>query len=263
MKGHGIMVKNLPEKISFELVIPQYEKLLMLKKALTLDESEEVNEKILLERAREHNEREIYLVGYLVDVVMKAPKELQQQFDLLISCYDNPKEYAKVYRQTEKMFKTNPKFRRYEGKICAHLDLFAPFNCTIVNLTLYGLCPELISTTVQLAPRNVVMNLHILQKWLSEQRKISLSQLTIIEQKVVLYLANGYIPENILDEDDGIIDGVEVKRLKSVLYEMLPARCNVQSVCQVMAVMYMSNPDLSDICKAMQMLEEFDENEEF
>lgn len=258
-----IMVRNLPEKISYELVLPQYEKLLMLKKALTLDESEEVSEKILLERAREHNEREIYLIGYLVDMVTKAPKELQEQFDLLISCYDNPKEYAKIYRQTENMFRTNPKFRRYEAQICAHLDLFAPFNCTIANLTIYGICPEHISTTVQLQPRNIVMNLHILQKWLSEQRKVTLSQMSIIEQKVVLYLANGYTPKDILDEDDGIIEGEEVEKLKSVLYEMLPARCNVQSVCQVMAVMYMSNPDLSDICKAMQMLENFEENEEF
>lgn len=258
-----IMVKNLPEKISYEIVLPQYEKLLMLKKALTLDESEEVSEKILLERAREHNEREIYLVGYLVDMVMKAPKDLQEQFNLLISCYDNPKEYAKIYRQTEKMFRTNPKFRRYEAQICAHLDLFTPFNCMIANLTIYGLCPELISTIVQLQQRNIAMNLHILQKWLSEQRKVTLSQMSIIEQKVVLYLANGYTPEDILNEDDGIIEGEEVERLKSILYEMLPARCNVQSVCQVMAVMYMSNPDLSDICKAMQMLENFEENEEF
>lgn len=132
-----IMVKNLPEKISYELVIPQYEKLLMLKKALTLDESEEVNEKILLERAREHNEREIYLVGYLVDVVIKAPKEVKQQFELLINSSDNPNEYAKIYRETENMFKTNPKFRRFSAKIFSHLDLFAPFNCMIANLTLY------------------------------------------------------------------------------------------------------------------------------
>lgn len=46
------MVKNLPEKVSFKKVMPQYEKLLMLKKALMLRESEEVNEKILLERSR-------------------------------------------------------------------------------------------------------------------------------------------------------------------------------------------------------------------
>ena len=79
------MVKNLPEKVSFEKVMPQYEKLIMLKKALMLGESEEVNEKILLERSREHNLREIYLVGYLVDVVLKAPKEVREQNYLLIS----------------------------------------------------------------------------------------------------------------------------------------------------------------------------------
>lgn len=257
------MVKNLPKKISYEHVLPRYQKLIMLKKAVTMGEDEEVNEQILLDRAREHNANEIYLVGYLVETVLKAPKELQEQFNTLISCCDNPKEYAKVYKQTEKMFRTNPKFRRYEAKICSHLDLLAPFNCKVTNLTIFGLCRELISNIVQLNPQNVMMNLHILQKWLSEQRQIVLSQMSILEQKVVLYLANGYSPANILDEDDGILEIEDFSRLKSVLYEALPARCNVQSVCQVMAIMYMSNPDLTDICKAMKMLEDFSENEEF
>ena len=257
------MVKNLPKKISYEHVLPRYQKLIMLKKAVTMGKDKEVNEQILLDRAREHNANEIYLVGYLVETVLKAPKELQEQFDTLISCCDNPKEYAKVYKQTEKMFRTNPKFRRYEAKICSHLDLLAPFNCKVTNLTIFGLCRELISNIVQLNPQNVMMNLHILQKWLSEQRQIVLSQMSILEQKVVLYLANGYSPANILDEDDGILEIEDFSRLKSVLYEALPARCNVQSVCQVMAIMYMSNPDLTDICKAMKMLEDFSENEEF
>lgn len=107
------------------------------------------------------------------------------------------------------------------------------------------------------------MNLHILQKWLSEQRTISLSQMSVIEQKMVLYHANGYSPEELLDEQEGIIEGEDLSRLKSVLYEMLPARCNVQSICQVMAVVYLSNPDLADIYKAIQMLENLHENDEF
>lgn len=73
MKGH-VMVKNLPEKVSFEKVMPQYEKLLMLKKALMLSEDEEVNEKILLERSREHNLREIYLDLVVVQDILGHSK---------------------------------------------------------------------------------------------------------------------------------------------------------------------------------------------
>ena len=51
-------------------------------------------------------------------------------------------------------------------------------------------------------------------------------------------------------------DAIEEERLKTILYELLPARCNVQSVCQVMAVMFLSNPDLVDIEKAMQLLDD-------
>ena len=256
------MVKNLPEKVSFEKVMPQYEKLLMLKRALMLGESEEVNEKILLERAREHNLREIYLVGYLVDVVLKAPKEVREQNDLLISCYDKPKEFAKAQKQSENLFKTNPKFRRYFANIFSHLDLFAPMNRDITNMTIFGLCPEIISTSVPLEPKNVILNFHILQKWLSEQRKVDFSLLSDIEKKVVLYLANGYSVEEIV-EDDVIEGDYDDERLQTVLYELLPARCNVQSGCQVMAVMFMSNPELNDIYKAMDMLEDLLENGEF
>lgn len=254
------MFKNLPEKISDENILSCYQKLLMLKKAVTMGENEEVSERILLDRAREHNEQEIYLIGYLVDAVMNAPKEVREQFDLLISCYDNPKEYAKVYKRTEKMFITNLKFRRYSAKIFAHLDLFTPFNCKLTNLTIFGLCPELITNIVQLDPENVIMNFHILQKWLGEQRQIVLSKISILEQKVVLYLANGYSPQNILDEYDDVLDE-DISRLKSIIYKVLPARCNVQSICQVMAVMFMSNPDLADIHKAIKITNEFFDDE--
>ena len=44
------MVKNLPKKISYEHVLPRYQKLIMLKKAVTMGEDEEVNEQILLDR---------------------------------------------------------------------------------------------------------------------------------------------------------------------------------------------------------------------
>lgn len=257
-----IMVKNLPEKVSFEKVIPQYEKLLMLKKALMLSENEEVNEKILLERARKHNLREIYLVGYLVDVVLNAPKEVQEQNNILISCYDKPKEFAKVQKQSANLFKTNPKFERYFAKIFSHLDLFAPMNCVVTNMTIFGLCPDIISTNVQLEPRNVILNFHILQKWLSEQRKVDFYLMSDIEKKVVLYLANGYSIEEIV-EDEVIEGDYEEERLQNVIFELLPARCNVQSVCQVMALMFMSNPDLRDIYKAMDMLDDLLENGEF
>lgn len=247
------MVKNLPETVNDKYILPKYQKLIMLKKAVTMSEDDEVNEQILLDRAIEHNEREIYLIGYLVETVMKAPKELQKQFDALISCYDNPSEYTKVYKQTQKMFRTNPKFRRFEAKICANLDLFAPFNCKVTNLTIFGLCHELISTTVQLEPRNIVMNLHILQKWLSMQKKINLAELNINEKKVVLYLANGYIPKEIIE--NGVIKCESVERLRMFIYKVLPTHFGVKYLCQVMAIIYANNLELVNIQAAMRMLE--------
>lgn len=258
MKGHDMM-KNLPKNVCYEVVLPKYQKLVMLKKAFMINKNEEVSEKTLLEKAKEHNLIELFLIGYLVDIVMNAPKEVKRQNDLLIESSNIPREYAKVKKQTEKMFKTNPKFMRYSGKICSDLDLMSQRNCAITNLTLFGLCPEIILKKSELEPTNVVMNFHILQEWLSEQRKVDFYLMSEIEKKAVLYLANGYSPKDLLEEN---FLGDE-ERTKSVLFEILPARCNVQSVCQVMAVMFMSNLDLVDINKSIAMLDEFSENEDF
>lgn len=83
---------------------------------------------------------------------------------------------------------------------------------------------------------HVVMNFHILQKWLSEQRKIDYNNLNPLEQKIILYLANGYTPNEILNEK--VMEGktCDDDRLRTIIYDILPARCNVESVCQVMAI---------------------------
>ena len=64
--GHA-MVKNNTLEFNIETTNAQYEKLLMLKKALLAGKNKEVNEQILLDRAREQSLKEIYLIGYLVN----------------------------------------------------------------------------------------------------------------------------------------------------------------------------------------------------
>lgn len=250
------MNKKLPEKLNCGAFFPEYEKLIMLKKALQVPEDEEVSEKILLDTARNHNLEEIYLIAYLVDTIENAPKEIKAQNERLISFYNYPEKYAKVFKETAKLYRTHPKFKKYAAKRFSDLDLMFSRNCAVINLTIYGLCPKLITKTVYLDHRNVLMNFHILQKWLSEQRRINFDLLTDIEQKIVLYLANGYSSNDIINEKLLGDDAIEEERLKTILYELLPARCNVQSVCQVMAVMFLSNPDLVDIEKAMQLLDD-------
>ena len=254
-------MKKLPDNISLEKILPQYDKLINLKKALKINDNEEINELLILERAREHNLKEIYLIGYLVDMVMNAPKELKEEHNLLMNYYNSPKDYLKVLQQIKKLYKSNPKCKKYACNIFNDLDLAYWRNCAITNLAIYGLCPELITKTVSLEPKNVILNFHILQKWLNKQRKINLNTLNIIEQKIILYLANGYNPDELINER--VMEGktVDNERIRTILYEILPARCNVQSICQVMAVMFMNNPDLCDIEKSFNMLENLLKNE--
>lgn len=168
-------MKNLKKKNSSGLLLAEYEKLIMLKKALFINDNKEVSESMLIKLARDHNLKEIYIIAYLVNAVIKAPQEIKEQNELLINSYTTPKEYAKRFKQTLKLYKSHPKFRKYAATVISDLDLCDFYNNAVVNLTIYGLCHELISTTVRLEPYNVILNFHILQKWLSMQNRFLFS----------------------------------------------------------------------------------------
>lgn len=234
----------------------QYKKLKMLKEAFYIDD--EVNEIMLLKRARKHNEEELYIISYLVDLIMTAPQVLREQFNLLNSCCET--EYKRIYNETKELFRTNPKFKKFSDKIYRELDLFDVHNLRICNMTIFGLCAEIITGEVKLSSKNFCMNLHILQKWLKMQREICLSSLPVIEQKIILYLANGYTPQNLIDEK---YFDISDERLKAIIYDVIPARLGVQSICQAMAVIYMNNPDLRDIKKSLKMFDEISKDDYF
>ena len=252
------MVKNNTLEFNIETTNAQYEKLLMLKKALLAGENEEVNEQILLDRAREQSLKEIYLIGYLVNTVMNAPKEIKAQNEKLRAYYNNPDKYTKFQKQTEKMLVTNPKFKQYYTKIFSYLDLFNPFNNAVINILIYGICSEIISPIVQLRSDNALLNLHIFQTWLTYQQHIDFSKISILEQKVVLYLAGGYTIKDLLEEQ--VIIDAEAEKVKTILFEVLPARCNTTSLCQAMAIMFLNNPELNNLNKVIAILENLNNN---
>lgn len=69
-----------------------------------------------------------------------------------------------------------------------------------------------------------------------------------------MYLANGYALDEIEAEQIIYNKFVTQEKLKAFIIDLLPLRCNVKSVCQAMAVMFMNNPFLTDIDTSVRML---------
>lgn len=231
----------------------QYKKLQMLKEAFFINDEEDVSEIMLLEEATEHNQEEFFLISFLVDTVITAPKVLKKQFDLLNKVDKIEIEYNKLYNETEKLLKTNTKCKKFAKLIYEDLELSDNRSFRISNMVLFGLCHEMITNTIGLSSKNFCINLHILKKWLDKQQKIGIDTLTELEQKIIIYFANGYTPQNLI-QNNYTEFGISSELMFSLIYNVLPARCGVQSICQAMAVLYMSNPNLRDIKKSIQML---------
>lgn len=243
-------------------VTSEYKKLIMLKKAFYIGDDKETNLQMLLDEAQNQALNEIYLIRYLVNTVLNLPEEIHRENNILINFYNSPDKYRKQYRLIKKLYQTNPVFMRTAGKICSELDLLTENNRRITNLVLYALCFEDITAEIKLNPENIVLNLHILQNLLYKSKNVDFKTLSETEQKIVLYLANGYTPDDIISEKIIADTDAENQLLRTIIYDLLPVRCRVKSLCQAMAVIFMGSPYLCSISGALQLLEKLDEKGE-
>ena len=223
---------------------------------------EKLNNENLLIKAQNQCCKEFYLVSYLIRVIIEAPNAIWLQNTILGDCMNKKLEYETVYKQTENLFNdTTGIFYEYLRNIHNELCLEFEYNVKYSNLVLYGLCHEYIKDFIVLSNNNICLNLHILQKWLSEQNHVDFYSLDKSEQKIVLYLANGYTPEDIINSYD--IEKIKYtnEQLNSVIYKLIPEKCGVKSICQAMAVLYMNNPDLRDNEKCLAMYDKICDGE--
>jgi len=224
----------------------KYEKLNMLKHALGLNEEQEMNEDLIFNLVSEHNYDEFYLLEYIINKAIYAPNRIKAQNSILISLYNNPEEYKKQYNFIKEAFKKDYIFKKFANSIRKDLYLQERNNCILFNYQIYELCSKYITNGLILEPTDVYLNLHFIQKWISEQAKLKPEPFTEVEKEIIHYLSNGYCAYELAEED--LIKGESDKNfLNTIIHEILPVKCHVKTINQVMAVYCCRCPDPSKI----------------
>ncbi|MDR1326860.1 MAG: hypothetical protein LBJ74_00480, partial [Heliobacteriaceae bacterium] len=227
---------NLPYEIfNFQEIHSKYKKLNMLKSALGLDEAQEINEDLIFSSISKHNYDEFYLLEYIINKTICAPREIKVQNSLLISLYEKPEEYKKQYEAIKEAYKNEYIFKKFASSMRKDLYLQDKSNCELLNYQIYEICFKYITDERILEPANVHLNLHFVQKWMSEQDKLQLEPFTDVEEEIVQYLANGYSVYELVEEN--LIRGEKDKGfLNTIIHEILPVKCHVETINQVMAI---------------------------
>ena len=209
----------------------KYKKLNMLKDALGINE--EINEDLLFNFVSEHNYDEFYLLEYIINKTIYAPNLIKAQNFLLISLYDNPEEYKKQYEFIKETYKNEYIFKKFANSIREDLYLEDEYNRQLFNYQIYEICCKYITNERILESTDVYLNLHFIQKWISEQSKLEIEPFTDVEKEIIHHLSNGYCAYELAD----VIQGEKDKNfLNTIIYEILPAKCGVETINQVMAL---------------------------
>lgn len=225
----------LPYKVfNLSEICSKYEKLSMLKEALGLGEDREMNEDLMFELVSEHNCNEFYLLEYIINKTIFAPREIKVQNSLLIRLYDRPEKYKKQYEATKEAYRNEYIFKKFANSIREDLHLQDKYNCELFNYQVYELCSKYINNRRILEPQEVHLNLHFIQKWIFEQAKIELEPFTDVEKEIICCLADGFRAYKLAERN--LIKGEKDNDfLNAIIYEILPAKCQVETINQVMA----------------------------
>ena len=223
-----------------------HEKLNMLKDALGLDKEKEVNEDLIFNFVSAHNHNEFYLLEYIMNKTIYAPNEIKTQNFLLISLYYRAEEYKKQYEAIKEAYENNYIFKQFASSISEDLFLQDKKNCELFNYQIYEICSKYVTNERILEPTDVHLNLHFIQKWMYEQTKLKLEPFTNIENRIIYYLADGYSLNEVVEKK--LIKGVEDKKfLNIIIHEILPAKYQVETINQVMALYYCLYPNPAKI----------------
>jgi len=176
------------EKLKQEIV-----SLKMLKSALGFRRQENITKQELLNYCIEHNKNEIYLLIYIIDCIHGMPASIKKQSGMLIKNMDDKEVYKKLLAETENLYLIDEVFLRQKKKIKTDLELQLPSSRYYFNQIIYEFSRKYLNETVCLNEKNVLLNLHLMQRWLYEQDYKCIKLLTHDEIDLFCtYLQDGY-----------------------------------------------------------------------
>ena len=223
---------NNADKIYIE---KQYKKLLELKKAFGINDSEEVSKTILLSIAKEHNLKEISLLNYIVSQMRILPIEVKDRYNYLVE-NENQENFIDIYNATELLFKKDIIFQNFYEKFeCEFEFKDFPMSVYYFNMMIFAVCYHEIEDISLFSSDNPIINLYLLEKWLKKIPAIRKIKLTNIEKVIInLLLKENYSPNDIVHYK--MIEGINDEVIIDIIENILPAKFNVDDIIQALAI---------------------------
>ena len=224
-----------------------YKTLIYLKRTFGIKAEIEKSFTQLFEEANKHNIDEYFLIQDLIKILQKAPKEIIEQNITLSNLYSTPNKYKKTLKELKTMYKEKRIFINFVNELNQEFQIFETINCKFINYWIFELGHTFLSDTVIIYPKSIHLNLHLLFKWMTEQQKLPTPSLMLLEEFIILHLANGYQTDNLIDSNLNDF-GIEIEEniVKEIIEEKLPTKFNVETINQVMAVLYLKTPQISN-----------------
>lgn len=219
------------------MISDKFNILCLLKTSLGINPNDEVSKSLILEKVKNKNVFEIYLIQYLVDMLITAPTSVKKQNDLLIKNMNNVHKFHQIYDDTIKLFQTDKEFINYKKKISRELCLSMQNSRYIVNRVIYEFAHDYINTHIFLSKENIFLNLFLMQKWLKTHEKIKILNLTTTEEFIIFSMLNGLLFEDIIKIYD-ITDRKEKDYVKTEIETFIPRKLQVETTTQALIKYY-------------------------
>ncbi|MBP3925064.1 hypothetical protein J6E39_07480 [bacterium] len=141
--------------------------------------------------------RNDYHFVYLIfKLLRRTPKIILEQYIKIINSYASKEKYQKEYVDLCKKFETDLLFKRYAEFVSKYIDTNDKQCRLFAKYIIYNFSYNYLNDYILLTPDKYHLNLHLIYKWMIEQKeKINNLKLTDLERTVLKYNVNGYAPK--------------------------------------------------------------------
>lgn len=217
-------------------ITKMYNELQTLKKALGIKKNQEVSKSLLLEKASNHNKKEIFSLEYVIEEIKNMPIEVKKHHKYLRENINNENFYE-LFKETEVLYKTNKIFNNYYKQISKELGFLEISKIKYyLNMLIFEIANEEINDYSIFSIENPVVNLFYLEKWLRKHSVSPVIKLTHREKIILEFYTQGYIDEEF--KFNKLASNIGYDDFQYTTEYILPKKFNAQNITQVLALYF-------------------------
>jgi|GEM_PF-5000031 len=213
--------------------IENYNKIIKVKNALGINQDVETSLLSMFDDAREHNQKEVFLLEYLMDRMKNMPLKIKKRFDYMIENEKN-ENFGSIYLNTELLFRTNNTFKKYSDEIYSELELDVQSSVHYLNLMIYETAYNEIDEYSIFSADFPVMNFYLLQKRLNKFKTFKTGRLSFAEDLIINKFTEGWFGSEIIASCPNRTGRIA----ENIIKRKLPAKFHSKTIIQALAVYF-------------------------